>query len=51
MEPLAVTLDQLQGDQNCFNGMLLPKLVQLHRRLTVLAGEQLIYCIPLVKSI
>ena len=33
MEPLiAVTLDQMQGDQNCFNGMLLPKLFQLHYR-------------------
>jgi hypothetical protein len=51
MEPLAVTLDQLQGDQNCFNGMLLPKLVQLRRQLNVYAGEQLIYCTPLVKCI
>jgi hypothetical protein len=51
MEPLAVTLDQLQGDQNCFNGMLLPNLVQLRRQLNVYAGEQLIYCTPLVKCI
>ena len=33
MEPLALLLDQLQGDQHCYNGMLLPKLTQLRHKL------------------
>ena len=33
-----------------FNGMLLPKLVQLRHRLNELEGEQLMHSIPLVRS-
>ena len=33
MEPLAITLDGLQGDEHCYYGMLLPKLTQLRYRL------------------
>ena len=36
MRPVAATLDSLQGDSNCFYGMLLPKLVQLRNKLKCL---------------
>jgi len=51
VEPLAVTLDQLQGDKECFLGMLLPKLIQLRYRLSVFSQRNLVYCMPLVSSL
>ncbi len=51
MEPIATLLDQLQGDANCFNGMLLPKLIQLRHRLQVLLDSSLTFCGPLVTAI
>jgi len=53
VEPLAVTLDQLQGDKECFLGMLLPKLIQLRYRLSVFSQRYmyLVYCMPLVSSL
>ena len=52
MEPIATILDQLQGDQNCYNGMLLPKLIQLRHKLHTITGENhLTYCSPLVNSL
>ena len=33
MQPVAAALDSLQGDSDCFYGMLLPKLVQLRNKL------------------
>ena len=36
MQPVASTLDILQGDKNCFYGMLLPKLVLLRNKLSSL---------------
>ena len=37
--PLAVTLDQLQGDRACYYGMLLPKFTQLRNKLQKLQRE------------
>ena len=37
MEPLALVIDQLQGDLNCYNGMLVPKLTQLRYKLSACA--------------
>ena len=52
MEPIATILDQLQGDQKCYNGMLLPKLIQLRHKLNTMTGDNnLTYCSPLVNSL
>ena len=51
MEPLALILDQLQGDQRSYNGMLVPKLTQLRHKLSVLAADNLIYCNPLANAL
>jgi len=52
MEPLATTLDQLQGDSNCFLGMLLPKLIQLRLKLKRLTeSDNLQYCASLASAL
>ena len=52
MEPLAVTLDQLQGDKDCYYGMLLPKLTQLRHKLQKMqAGGSMLLCGALVTSL
>jgi hypothetical protein len=54
MQPLAATLDTLQGDINCFYGMLLPKLIQMRNKLiSIETGSQreLIYAKPLISAI
>ena len=52
MEPTATILDQLQADQKCYNGMLLPKLIQLCHKLNTMTGDNnLTYCSPLVNSL
>ena len=50
MEPLAVVLDQLQGDRHCCYRMLVPKLTQLRYKLSVLAVDNSTYCNPLSNS-
>jgi len=40
MQPVAATLDSLQGDLNCFFGMLLPTLVQLRNKLKCLESAR-----------
>lgn len=47
MQPLAATLDVLQGETNCFYGMVLPKLVQLRNSLTQIMNGNLVSCEPL----
>jgi len=54
MHPLAATLDALQGDTNCFYGMLLPKLIQMRNKLISLnsgSHRELLYTKPLVSAI
>jgi len=52
MEPVATTLDQLQGDSNCFLGLLLPKLIQLRLKLKRLTeNNNLQYCTPLAHEL
>jgi hypothetical protein len=51
MEPLACCLDTLQGDSNCFYGMLLPKLIQLRNKLRKMICDNLQYCSPLVNAL
>jgi len=49
---LATTLDQLQGDSNCFLGLLLPKLIQLRLKLKRLTeNNSLQYCTPLAHEL
>ena len=48
VEPLAITLDGLEGDEHCYYGMLLPKLTQLRYRLEKLQMSTLQYCGALV---
>lgn len=50
MEPLASTLDCLQGDLNSFLGMLLPKLIQLRNRLKRMLTDSLQFCSPLANA-
>lgn len=53
MEPLAVTLDQLQGDKDCYYGLLLPKLTQLRHKLQKMqaGGGSMLLCSALVTSL
>jgi hypothetical protein len=52
MEPLAVTLDQLQGDKDCYYGMMLPKLTQLRHKLQKMQSENsMLLCGPLVSAL
>lgn len=51
LQPLASTLDTLQGEHECFYGMLLPKLIQLRHCLSQIQLSNLIYCEPLASAI
>ena len=51
VEPLAITLDGLEGDEHCYYGMLLPKLTQLRYRLEKLQMSTLQYCGALVNAL
>lgn len=48
VRPIAVALDRLQGDKNCFYGELLPILVQMRKTLQKLKLRHLKYCPQLV---
>ena len=50
MEPLATTLDQLQGDQHSYFGMLLPKLVQMRSKLQRMLCDFMQFCGPLLSA-
>ncbi|KAL5245992.1 hypothetical protein ACI65C_013400 [Semiaphis heraclei] len=45
MEPLAISLDKLQGDKTCFLGYVIPTIIAL--RLKLLNLTILVYCRPL----
>ena len=51
LQPLASTLDKLQGEHECFYGMLLPNLIQLRHCLSQIQLSNLIYCEPLASAI
>jgi len=51
LQPLARTLDFLQGEKGCFYGMLLPKIVQLRNKLSVVRDGNLVYTKPLATEI
>ena len=56
MQPVAATLDLLQGNLKCFYGMLLPKLVQLRNKLKCLETgrenhPELQYAKPLISAL
>ena len=51
MEPLAITLDSLQGDVNCCYGMLLPKLTWLRNKLNKMQLQNLQFCSALVSAL
>jgi len=51
MEPLADTLDFLQGEKGMFMGYLLPTLYALQIKLTELKKKKLIYCGELLNTI
>lgn len=48
VSPIAISLDRLQGDKNCFYGELLPILMQMRRTLQKLKLRHLKYCTSLV---
>ena len=50
MEPLASCLDVLQGDKDCYFGMLLPKLIHLCHNLRKMACDNFQYCGPLLNA-
>lgn len=49
MEPLATSLDLLQGEKTCFLGYVAPTIIAL--RLKLIQSTHLIYCKPLALSI
>lgn len=49
MEPLATSLDLMQGEKSCFLGYVAPTIIAL--RLKLIQSTHLIYCKPLVFSI
>jgi hypothetical protein len=51
LQPLARTLDFLQGDKGCFFGMLLPKIIQLRNKLFLIRDGNLVHTKPLVSEI
>jgi hypothetical protein len=51
MQPVAMTLDVLQGQNDCFYGMVLPKLVQLRNSLTQIMNGTLVSCEPLAVAL
>ena len=51
LQPLARTLDFLQGEKGCFFGMLLPKITQLRNKLFLIRDGHLIHIKPLVSEI
>lgn len=51
MEPLAITLDSLQGDVHCYYGMLMPKLTQLRNKLAKMQVQNLQFCSTLVSAL
>jgi hypothetical protein len=51
LQPLARTLDFLQGEKGCFFGMLLPKLTQLRNKLSLIRDGNLVHTKPLVAEI
>jgi hypothetical protein len=38
MGPISTALDKLQGETNCFFGLLMPAIQQVQKRLTVIAA-------------
>jgi len=38
MGPISTALDKLQGETNCFLGLLMPTIQQVHKKLTVIAA-------------
>jgi len=51
LQPLASTLNALQGQTDCFCGMILPKLIQLRHSITQLKKTNLVYCDPLASAL
>lgn len=49
MEPLATSLDLLQGENTCFLGYVAPTIIAL--RLKLIQATHLVYCKPLAFSI
>jgi len=51
LAPIAVALDRLQGEKNCYYGDLLPTLFAVKTQLTALQFVNLRHCVPLVNAI
>jgi hypothetical protein len=51
LQPLASTLDTLQGQDECFYGMVLPKLIQLRHSFVELQKSNCLYCDPLISAL
>ena len=45
LQPFAATLDAFQGQDDCFYGMILPKLMQLRHSVVQLQDTNLEYCV------
>jgi len=51
LQPLASTLDALQGQNDCFYGIILPKLIQLRHSVAQIQKTNLVYCDPLASAL
>jgi hypothetical protein len=56
MKPIAVALDKLQGEQNCYYGCVIPTLLVINDQLSDLTNDELNelrlrYCMPLLNAV
>ena len=49
--PVAIALDRLQGEQDCYYGVMLPTLLATEKKLNQLQSEALLHCQPLLNAV
>lgn len=51
MQPIAISLDKLQGEKEAFYGHIMPTLHMLMQKLTAMQNKILVHCQPLVTAL
>ena len=49
--PVAIALDRLQGEQDCYYGVMVPTLLATEKKLNQLQSEALLHCQPLLNAV